>query len=98
MTTIAHTPEINCKNRYTIYGTDINDIVEFSIPRIKAISQDFYRREIKNDLAESGKSLIDSHAGMGSFYIIELITEDNIKAWEEQNADDLRLYELERKG
>lgn len=69
---IIHTPQENNTNRYTITGGSIQEIIEFCIPRIRQRSQEYYKKEIFQDLSKDKKSWIDPHAGMGSSYIIEL--------------------------
>lgn len=77
MVNIQHTPiKSKCSdfnNHYTITGNSINEIVDFCLPRIREISKEFYRENIKNDLQENGETIIDVHAGMGQFYSIKLL-------------------------
>lgn len=61
-------------NRLLIEGDCINEIIEYCIPRIRKQSQDFYKREIREDLEKRKYSLIDIHAGMNIGYDIKIIT------------------------
>lgn len=77
MVTITHTPRTGFMNEvlnnyYHIVGDDIDEIISFCLSRVRAISQDFYKREIRKDLSKSNESFIDVHAGMGINYTIEL--------------------------
>lgn len=77
MTTIQHTPLKQGKNsvfneHYTIAGNDIESIIDFCSARVRAKSWGFYKEELKKDLQNSGKSLIDIHAGMGTMYSVQL--------------------------
>jgi hypothetical protein len=70
-TTITHAPPINCTNRYLIVGSEIDELIYECVSRIKPQSKGFYKRELRIDLMDTGKSMmIDSHAGMGSVYIV----------------------------
>ena len=40
---------------------------------IRAKSKDFYRKDIEQSLIERGRTIIDSHAGNGTLYVIKLI-------------------------
>ena len=78
MTTIKHTPLKQGKNgifneHYAISGSDIESIIDFCSARVRAKSWSFYKDELKKDLQNSGKSLIDIHAGMGTIYSVQLI-------------------------
>lgn len=61
------------RNRLLIEGDSINEIIEYCIPRIRQQSQEFYKREIKEDLEKQKYSWIDIHAGMNFSYDIKLI-------------------------
>ena len=67
-----HTPEPHKISSYKITGNTIQELVDFIIPRIRSSSQKFYKREVRIDLENKGMSIIDSHAGQGTCYKIEL--------------------------
>jgi hypothetical protein len=80
MVNIEHTPiKSKCgdfNNHYTITGNSISEIVDFCLPRIRDISKEFYKKNIKNDLQDNSETIIDVHAGMGQFYSIKLINNE----------------------
>jgi hypothetical protein len=57
---------------YEVTGDNINEIIDFCIPKIRPQSQENYRTYIREDLLEKGVSLIDVHAGMGWSYRLKL--------------------------
>lgn len=67
-----HSAPINGVNRCTIIGDDIPELIETCVSRIRFISQQFYKDELQNDLSTRGISLVDSHAGLGTTYIVKL--------------------------
>ena len=73
MINVNHTPTETDTNSYTIVGDSIDGLIEECLKRIRSKSHDFYKAELMNDLKGKGKSIIDRHAGMGNFYIVELI-------------------------
>lgn len=72
MTTETHTPQENSLYRYLIESDSIEEAIAWVLPRIRNISKAFYKKEIRNDLEKNGKSIVDSHAGQGVFYLIKL--------------------------
>lgn len=72
MTTETHTPQENNLYRYLIESDSIEEAIACVLPRIRNISKAFYAREIRSDLAKTGESMVDSHAGQGVFYLIKL--------------------------
>ena len=71
MVKVKHTPTPHDANSYTIVGDSIDELTEECLKRIRAKSQDYYRVELENDLKKSNQSLIDRHAGMGSYYKVK---------------------------
>lgn len=76
MVVVFHTPEMHRSNSYKISGDNIEELVEFSLLRIRERSKDYYRKHLLNDLISRGASLIDVHAGMGTHYTVELTGEN----------------------
>jgi len=73
MVNIIHAPIKSSNNRYQITGSDIDEIIEYCIHRIRQISKKYYEKELRIDLEKNNKSFIDVHAGMGTSYEIILI-------------------------
>jgi hypothetical protein len=65
---ITHTPQTHTENSYRMVGDSVDELVEECLKRIRPQSKGFYKKELRNDLETSGKSLIDVHAGMGNSY------------------------------
>lgn len=70
MIEVKHTPTAHDANSYTIVGDSINGLLDECLKRIRPQSKEYYRKEIESDLNIKGKSIIDRHAGMGTFYTI----------------------------
>lgn len=73
MVNIIHSPIENSNNRYQIIGSDIDELIEYCMPRVRQISKKYYEKEIRMDLEKNKKSSIDVHAGMGTSYEVILI-------------------------
>ena len=73
MVNIIHAPIENSNNRYQITGSDIEELIEYCIHRVRQISKKYYEKELRIDLEKNSKSSIDVHAGMGTSYEIILI-------------------------
>lgn len=76
MTTIINAPlkqGINglFENHYIIEDTDIEALIIFCLIRVRTKSQNFYKKELRNDLENNKISFIDIHAGMGSIYTVK---------------------------
>jgi len=56
----THT-EPHSGQRY-VTGDTVEELMDFIMPHIRAESQEFYRREIPQDLELVGISLVDRHA------------------------------------
>jgi len=73
MITETFCPIQNNSSRYEVVSDNIEELITFMLPRIRSQSRAFYEREIKLDLLATKESLVDSHAGHGTFYILKLI-------------------------
>lgn len=73
MISVSHKPTQNDTNSYLIEGDSVDLVVTECLKRIRTQSQSFYAKELLSDLTKSGKSMIDRHAGMGSFYNVRMI-------------------------
>lgn len=69
---IKHTPTNTDTNSYTIIGDSIDELIEECLKRIRPQSKDFYKSELRKDLEAKNTTLIDRHAGMGSYYKVIL--------------------------
>lgn len=56
-----------------ITGSNLSDLIEYSLGKIRSISKDFYKSHLLTELRDKGICTIDHHAGMGTYYIIKLI-------------------------
>ena len=74
MIEVTHTPTAHDPNSYTIKGSSVIELLNECLKRIRPKSQAFYKKEIESDLYKNGTSIIDRHAGMGSFYTVILLT------------------------
>jgi len=72
MITITHTPQNLSYNRYTIESDNIDELVKDCVSRIRPQSKKYYESELRIDLENKGKSLIDVHAGLGVSYVVIL--------------------------
>ncbi|QKX07748.1 hypothetical protein HN014_22375 (plasmid) [Aquimarina sp. TRL1] len=77
-----------------IVGNDINKIIDYCIPRIRKISQEYYRKEIKNDLEKNAESWIDIHAGMGMSSHILLRENFSIKLFHIPTEKQLKRHPI----
>lgn len=59
-------------NNYEIIGNNIDELVEYSLSKVREKSKDFYKRWIRQNLEEKGESFIDRHAGIDNTYSIYL--------------------------
>lgn len=73
MLEIKHCPQRFAQNHYTIKGAEIEEIVAYCLLKIRERSRAFYSKDLRTNLLESGKTIIDVHAGMGNFYEVILI-------------------------
>lgn len=73
MLEIKHSPQRFAQNHYTIKGAEIEEIVAYCLLKIREQSKAFYSKDLRTNLLESGKTIIDVHAGMGNFYEVILI-------------------------
>ena len=64
--------EQNGVETYLLTGSNIDDLVEDALKRVRSISKDFYREELRKDLEQKGESKIDCHAGMGQYIKVKL--------------------------
>lgn len=48
----------------------IDDALSAALPLIREKSRGFYEREIRREFAETGRSLVDRHAGNGRYLLI----------------------------
>lgn len=60
-------------SHFLIEGDCIEELIKYSLQRIRARSQEFYKKEIREDLLKQGYSWIDYHAGISNYYDIKLI-------------------------
>jgi len=72
MVKITHTPQNLSYNRYTIESDNIEELILNCVSRIRINSKDYYEKELRIDLENKGKSLIDVHAGVGISYVVIL--------------------------
>ena len=72
MIEVNHTPTKTDQSSYKITGASVDDLIDECMKRIRPQSKEFYKRELKKDLTKHGISLIDRHAGMGSYYTVIL--------------------------
>ena len=72
MLNIRHEPTKDFYNNFIIEVDSIDTAIKELIPRIRKQSQDFYIKNIREELERKGNTIIDQHAGNGSFYSIIL--------------------------
>jgi hypothetical protein len=70
MVETLHAGREKTENDLMIIGDDINEIVAYCLPKIIPKSRPFYKRELQSDLENGHRSMIDVHAGMGTFYSV----------------------------
>lgn len=73
MLNIKHEPTKDFYNNFLVEVDSIDTAIKELIPRIRKQSQDFYIKNICEELEKKGNTIIDQHAGNGSFYSIILI-------------------------
>ena len=73
MLNIKHEPTKDFYNNYVVEVDSIDTAIKELVPRIRKQSQEFYTNNIREQLEEKGSTIIDQHAGNGSFYSILLI-------------------------
>lgn len=72
MLNIKHEPLKDFHNNYVVEVSNIDEAISEMLPRIRKQSQDFYRKNIREELERKGNTIIDQHAGNGIFYSINL--------------------------
>lgn len=70
MLNIKHEPTKDFHNNYVVEANTINEVISEMIPRIRKQSQEFYRKNISEELENKKYTIIDKHAGNGIFYTI----------------------------
>ena len=73
MLNIKHEPTKDFHNNYVVEANTINEVISEMIPRIRKQSQEFYKKNIREELEKKNNTIIDQHAGNGIFYIIKII-------------------------
>jgi hypothetical protein len=73
MLNIKHEPTKDFHSNYVVEVDSIENAIKELIPRIRKHSQDFYAKNIREELERKGNTIIDQHAGNGSFYSIILV-------------------------
>jgi hypothetical protein len=73
MLNIKHEPTKDFHSNYVVEVDSIDTAIKELIPRIRKQSQDFYTKNIREELERKGSTIIDQHAGNGSFYSIILL-------------------------
>ena len=73
MLNIIHQPIKDCHSNYIAYVSSIDEAITEMIPRIRKQSQEFYTKNIREQLELKGTTIIDRHAGNGSFYTIVFV-------------------------
>ena len=72
MLKVTHTPAKYYENCFTIEGNDIEELITKCLTKIRTKSRDFYAKELRRELSENGKALIDIHAGQKNGYTVIL--------------------------
>lgn len=70
MTTIKLYPQKYYRSYYIVNTNDIDEVIAEMKSRIRPISWSFYYGNIRHELEEKGRTIVDQHAGMGNFYEI----------------------------
>lgn len=73
MLNIKHEPTKDFHGNYVVEVDSIDNAIKELIPRIRKQSQEFYTKNIREELEKKGNTIIDQHAGNGSFYSIILV-------------------------
>ena len=67
------TGQINGVATAEITGSDISEIVAECMPFVRQKSKAFYEKDIAEELQKKGETIIDRHAGSGTFYTVKLL-------------------------
>ena len=73
MLNIKHEPTKDFHSYYVVEADTIDEVISELIPRIRKQSQEFYKKNIREELEKKNNTIIDQHAGNGIFYDIKLI-------------------------
>jgi nucleoside-triphosphatase THEP1 len=73
MLNIKHEPTKDFHSNYVVEVDSVDNAIKELIPRIRKQSQDFYTKNIREELERKGNTIIDQHAGNGSFYSVILV-------------------------
>jgi hypothetical protein len=73
MFNIKHEPTKDFYNNYIIESSCIDEVIFEMIPRIRKQSQEFYKKNIREELEKKNDTIIDRHAGNGIFYTIKKV-------------------------
>jgi hypothetical protein len=73
MVEIKHSPQRFTQNHNTIIGTEMEELVIYCLLKIREQSRAFYSKDMRINLRENGKTIIDVLAGMGNFYEVILM-------------------------
>jgi hypothetical protein len=73
MLNIKHKPTKDFYNNYIIEASCIEEVISEMLPRIRKQSQDFYKKNICEELQKKNDTIIDRHAGNGIFYTIKIV-------------------------
>ena len=73
MLNIKHEPTKDFHSNYVVEVDSVDNAIKELIPRIRKQSQDFNTKNIREELERKGNTIIDQHAGNGSFYSVILV-------------------------
>lgn len=73
MLNIKHEPTKDFYNNYIVEASCIDEVISEMMPRIRKQSQDFYKKNIREELQKKNDTIIDQHAGNGIFYTIKIV-------------------------
>ena len=73
MLKINHEPTKDFYNNNVVEATSIDEVITEMMPRIRKQSQEFYKKNIREELKKKNNTIIDQHAGNGIFYTIKII-------------------------
>lgn len=90
------TIKINVPHKYThncfiIVGTELEELVNYSVDLVREQSKESYREMLINELTEGKISLIDVHAGQGKFLDVVLMSEQLFLNIYEKNTESMRV-------
>jgi hypothetical protein len=60
-----------------VVGDNIPELVTELVKRIRPRSKAFYQKELERDLRNSGRSIVDVHAGNGVSYTVRLLAQNS---------------------